>query len=345
MADRLAIVKAGADLVRVWDACLHAVRDELRGAGLREVWTPVRVLAPSVEPFIEPVRSGSAFLATSPELAMKRLRCAGAGEIFQVAPCFRAGECGALHREEFHLVEWYTDGTGLQGITVRVEGLVARVFDAVAEATGGAAAHAPQRWETVSFLDTVEDRIGLGLRGDEGAAELGRVVRAVDPALDPDVPGEGAVEQLWAWCAFFTRFCDGHLDPWLRSRGVAGIGVHVRDFPPPLSALAAVDRGQARPCALRVESHVGGRELANGYVELRDAREQRRRFETVNGMRVALGQDPLPLDEAFLATLADPGLPPTVGCALGLDRLVMLALGATTLDAVAPLPADPAPTV
>src|SRR5690606_37700647 len=110
-------------------------------------------------------------------------------------------------------------------------------------------------------------------------------------------------------------------------------GVHLADFPRPLAALSAPD--PARPLAHRFESHVRGRELANGYRELCDADEQRRRFEDVNGLRASLDLPALPLDEAFLEDLRDPGLPPCAGVALGLDRLVLLATGRRRLADVA----------
>jgi lysyl-tRNA synthetase class 2 len=97
--------------------------------------------------------------------------------------------------------------------------------------------------------------------------------------------------------------------------------VHLLDFPRPLAALAET-RGSI---AGRAECHAFGLELANGYVELRDGAEQRRRFEVVNGLRRTAGSPALPLDEAFLAEVST--LPPCAGIALGLDRLIMLAAG------------------
>src|SRR5688572_26170454 len=93
--------------VAVWDAALFAVRQQLRGAGLREVSTPVRIAAPAIEPYIDPIAAPPGFLATSPELAMKRLLCRGSGPIFQLSHVFRRSERGDRHSEEFHLLEWY----------------------------------------------------------------------------------------------------------------------------------------------------------------------------------------------------------------------------------------------
>ena len=116
--------------VRLWDAALSAVRDYFREQGLREVSTPVRVPAVAIEPFIEPIAAPPMLLATSPELAMKRLVARGSGSIFQISHVFRRAEVGERHSEEFHLVEWYRVGATLEQVTGDVEAIVARVFAA-----------------------------------------------------------------------------------------------------------------------------------------------------------------------------------------------------------------------
>ncbi len=322
--------------VAVWDAALEAVRACLRGAGLCEVVTPVRLAAVAVEPFIEPVAAPPGVLATSPELPMKRLLCRGAPSIFQIAPCFRAGERGDLHREEFHLVEWYRREH--EAVTLRrdVEQLVAVVHEAVSEVLPGPAVPAPARWQTRGLFELVEETLGLRLAGDEDAAALADALGPVRTRLgDPLSAVRHArlaktprAHALASWTAFFSAWSDAVLDPWLAAQRPHG--VHVVDFPRWLAALSELGPGErepARTVAHRFESHAHGRELANGYRELRAADEQRRRFEDVNALRASLEQPPLPVDEGFLAELRAPGLPRCAGAALGLDRLVMLATG------------------
>jgi lysyl-tRNA synthetase class 2 len=310
--------------VAAWDAALTAVRATLRAGGLREVSTPVRVAAPAIEPYIDPIAAPPGFLATSPELAMKRLLCRGVGSIFQVSHVFRRAEVGARHAEEFHLVEWYRVGAGLSAVLADVEAIVAAVHAAVG-------AEAP-RWRRVGFFDVFAETTGAALRGDEDDAQL----RAALPASLAAAVGDGRASltdpqarALAAWTAVFSAWSDRCLDPWLAR---VGGGVHLEDFPAALAALAERAEVGDRALARRVESHVRGVELANGYLELRDPAEQRRRFAAVNALRVADGQAALPLDEAFLGELGE--LPPCAGMALGLDRLVMLACGASRLDAV-----------
>jgi elongation factor P--(R)-beta-lysine ligase len=329
--------------VAVWDAALDATRQVLRGAGLCEVLTPVRLRAVAVEPFIEPVAAPPGLLATSPELPMKRLLCRGAPSIFQIATCFRAGEIGDHHREELHLCEWYRVGEDAPALRADVEHLVYVVFDAVAEALryepGLPAPPAPGDWAEVGMLDVVEQTLGLRLRGDEDADALAAALEPVRAGLgdplatvrDERLASSPRAHALAAWTAFFSAWCDAGLDPWLREH--AKQGVHLCDFPRALAALSEPD--PERPVAHRFESHLFGRELANGYRELRDADEQRRRFDDVNALRASLDLPALPIDPDFLQDLRAPGLPPCAGVALGLDRLVLLATGCRGLADVA----------
>jgi elongation factor P--(R)-beta-lysine ligase len=310
--------------VAAWDAALTAVRACLRDQGMREAPTPIVVDEVALEPWIEPLSAGEGFLQTSPELAMKRLLALGSGSIFQIAAVARAGERGAWHKESFALVEWYRVDADPAAVQADVERIVAAVADALAPA----AIAAPSSWTRIGFLDLLEEH-GIVLRGDEDGDALARAhplpgLRCRDPAA----------RTLEAWTALFTEWSDAMLDPWLVARARAGQGVHLVDFPAPLAALAEHDiDARGRAIARRFESHAFGRELANGYGELRDATEQRARFVAVAHLRAAHGLPALPLPERFLAELD--ALPRCTGCALGLDRLVALVLGACSLADVA----------
>jgi lysyl-tRNA synthetase class 2 len=305
----------------LWDTALAAVREHFRGAGLREVMTPPVVDAVAIEPWIEPLRAGAGFLHTSPELAMKQLLARGSGPIFQITHVARASEHGAWHREQFVLVEWYRDSDALADVIRDVE----RIVEAVAQRV--------VPWLRIGFLDAVAATLpGAVLRGDEDAEALARAV----PSLAWPEPRTRSIEArtLEAWTSFFTAWSDAHLDPWLHAHARRGEGVHLVDFPAPLAALAVLARDDRdRSTSGRFESHALGRELANGYRELRDPSEQRARFARVAELREAHGLPRLPIPDAFLGELAD--LPACCGAALGLDRLVALAVGATGLDDVA----------
>ncbi|MEM7155025.1 MAG: amino acid--tRNA ligase-related protein [Myxococcota bacterium] len=333
-----------ASRVLVWDAALNATREVLRGQGMAEVVTPVRLQAVAVEPFIEPLAAPPGVLATSPELPMKRLLCRGAPSIFQIAPCFRAAEHGALHREEFHMIEWYRVASDTDALRRDVEAVVAAVHDAVAGVLDEPAIVPPQQWLEVGVVDLMSQTLGLSLRGDEDAPRLAAALAPVSARLghplatlrDDRLASSPRAHSLAAWTAFFSAWCDTCLDPWLDQR--RQLGVHVGQMPAPLAALSEVgpaEDGSDRALAHRFESYAHGRELANGYRELRDPNEQLRRFQDVNTLRASMDQPPLPIDPEFLADLRSPGLPPCAGVALGLDRLVLLATGRTRLGDIA----------
>jgi lysyl-tRNA synthetase class 2 len=331
--------------VRAWDAALAAVRAYLRGEGLREVSTAVRVDEVALEPWIDPIGSEGRLLITSPELGMKRLLARGSGPVFQIAHVFRRAERGDRHSEAFHLIEWYRergDGPDALGPVMRdVEEIVARVFAAVAAEIGEQVPPnqrcAPTRWERVNLLALMGETLGCPFVGNEPAeaiqshlqrvrtdAAAGLDAHARTPTTDPELA------RLLAWTELFSLWSDVIFDPWLRARG-RGVGIHVEGFPASLAALAELDAGGC--IGARFESHVNAVELANGYRELRDAVEQRRRFERVAAMRAHHGQAQLPMPEAFLAELAN--MPACTGVALGLDRLVALACGCERLDQIA----------
>lgn len=328
--------------IAAWDVALAAVRAYFRAQGLAEVSTPVRLPAVAIEPYIEPLRVTGGVLATSPELPMKRLLAHGAGPIFQIAHVARASERGKLHAEEFHLVEWYRPNQhDWRRLAADTQSVVAAVFDAVGRRSG------PRDWQTHGFLDLVARTTGVSLTGEEDAAMLTAALAPTQPALVPTpIPRAGlpevaappeAVTTLAAWSSFFSSWCDRDLDPWLQAQTD---GIHVVEFPQALAALSRCDAPTVTtvPCsrvALRLESHVGGVELSNGYSELTCVTTQRQRFAAVQGLRAAHGEPPLPEPQRFLAALASPGLPPTVGCALGLDRLIALACGCAAIDGVA----------
>ncbi len=315
-----------ADRVQAWDRALQAVRGYFRSQGLREVLTPVRLGAVAIEPYIEPVRTEDGVLATSPELPMKRLLAAGSPDIFTVAPVYRRGERGRLHAEGFHLVEWYRRDVDERVVMQDVEALVATVCDVLE-------GQAPARWRCHGFLPLFEQTTGVRLRGDESAEALERIL---PPSLRTPVPESMPAEarEIFAWSALLTTWSDAHLDPWLAQHPG---GVHITDYPPALAALAALGPPRCGhehdgPLAHRFESYVAGVELCNGYRELQAPAEQRARFARVQALRAGHGQAPLPQPQAFLDCLQDPGLPPCAGAALGLERVMMRALGADALD-------------
>lgn len=324
--------------VEIWDAALAAVREHLRASGVREVMTPPVVDAVAIEPWIEPVHvPGIGLVHTSPELAMKSLLVAGAGPIFQLSHVARRGERGQWHHEQFVLLEWYRDGE-VDVVRRDVEQIVAAVASAVARCLPQAVSP-PSSWRTVGFLDAVHETCGVTLRGDETPDQLARACASIDLSWPSPRATTDDGRVLEAWTSFFTAWSDDALDAWLARAAQRGIATHLVDFPEPLAALSAAQiDAHGRRTSGRFESHAWGRELANGYAELRSAVEQRRRFTAVADLRNAHGLPLLPFPERFLERLASPGLPPCSGAAIGLERLLALACGARSLDAVSLAP-------
>ena len=326
--------------VEIWDAALAAVRACLREAGMAEVSTAIASPLVALEPWIEPlVVAGRPrrYLATSPELAMKRLLCRGVGSIFQIAHVFRAAEVGAQHSEEFHLIEWYRAPGELDELLADVEAVIERVGAAVGErlaASGRAPPSLPIRWRRLRLLEQMSASLGQTLRGDETAEELAPALARVSALRSTPLTrgATAAADELEAWTELFSLWSDTCFLPWLEGLD-DDVGIHVVEFPAALAALS--EREPDRPwIAARFESQLGSVELANGYRELRDPAEQRRRFAAVARLRARHELEPLAMPEPFLAELSSPGLPACVGVALGLDRLLARLCGCDRLDQV-----------
>ena len=232
-------------------------------------------------------RKRTLWLQTSPEFAMKRLLAAGAEAIYQVSRVFRRDERGPLHNPEFTLVEWYRTGddfaAGMKFTGDLCDALLGR----------GPA-------ELLSYGAAFERFVGL----DPHAAGIDALIAA---ARECGSPPESLTK----------KDRDGWLDWLLTERVQANLGVErpvlLYDFPASQAALARVRPGSP-PLAERFELYVSGWELANGYHELLDAGELRRRNARANELRRADGMPPLP-DESRLLAAMEHGLPPAVGCA------------------------------
>ncbi len=271
---------------------LDAIRGFFRAGAFIEVETPVRIPAPALELHIDAPSAGpDAWLRTSPELHMKRLLAAGCERIFQLGPCFRAGERGRRHNPEFTMLEWYRAGAGYRDILADCEGLVRHVAAAVIGSTRlvyrGVAIDLAAPWMRLTVREAFRRHAGWDpvAAYDPDRFDLD-LVNLVEPALPRDRP-----------CVLL-------------------------DYPAPAAALARL-KPDDPAVAERWEVYLGGLELANAYGELVDAPAQRVRFEACAEARRRLGKEVYPLDEPFLRAL-ESGLPPCGGIALGVDRLVML---------------------
>jgi elongation factor P--(R)-beta-lysine ligase len=267
-----------------------------------EVETPLRIPAPVPEEHIEALPSGDWFLQTSPEICMKRLLAAGYPRIFQISKCFRTGERGKLHLPEFTMLEWYAAGFDYRQLMNQCEEMIAAVADDLGFTKGIVRQEKKislaSPWERITVQEAFEKHAPLNL------AE----------ALSRDKFDEIIVE---------------YIEPHL---GIAR-PVFIYDYPAKLAALARL-KGENAAVAERCELYIGGLELANGFSELTDAREQRRRFGEALKIRAQKGYAAYPLPEKFLSALDD--LPACAGIALGIDRLAMIFANANSIDEVVP---------
>jgi lysyl-tRNA synthetase class 2 len=301
---------ASLEVIRQRARMLERVREHFSSQGVIEVQTPVLSAAAPSDPQIEAVAAQPAggairWLQTSPEFPMKRLLAAGVGDCYQVCPVFRDGEAGRIHAPEFSMIEWYRVGFSAADLRRDVE----RLLQA---ATRGLRSFAPAR--TLSYREAIRATCGIDCRNTDAAAvRAALAARGIVPADDRD----------WDLDAWLDLLVGAVVGP--------GLGldapVFVTDYPPSQASLARLgtDAGGVA-VAERFELYLDGIELANGFRELGDAVEQRRRFDQDLGTRRRRGQRLPPLDQRLLAALGH-GLPDCAGVALGFDRLVMVALG------------------
>ena len=297
---------AGLDALRLRARLHAAIRAFFAERGVLEVETPVLSRAGNTDPNIASFHlafSGrtdgaprTRWLRTSPEFPLKRLLAAGVGDCYELGRVFRDGEAGGRHNPEFTMLEWYRVGFDHR----QLMGETAQLVQAALALVGRTAS-----FTTTSYRALYRDRLGIDpMEADESTlrAALGDVV------IDPN----GLTRDDWLDLLMTHR---------LQPSFAADQLLAVYDYPASQSALARIREGTS-PVAERFELYLGPLELANGYHELRDAAEQRARFERDVAVRRERGQPAPPIDEALLAAL-EHGLPACAGVALGVDRLLM----------------------
>jgi len=273
------------------------------------------------------------YLHTSPEFAAKKLLAAGERRIFEFARVFRNRERGALHHPEFTLLEWYRTEEPYEAVMDDCAALLA--IAARAAGTGRIAFRgreadpfvAPER---LTVADAFKRFAGIDLLATLGAPESSR--DGAPPGDRDALAAQAAAAGVRcaaddSWSDIFSRVLVERIEPHL------GIGraTILDEYPAVEAALARPKQSDPR-VAERFELYVCGVEIANAFGELTDAAEQRRRFEAEMAEKQLRYGERYPVDEDFLAALGR--IPRACGSALGFDRLVMLATGATRIDQV-----------
>lgn len=277
-----------------------AVRQFFSDRGFIEVETPVRLTAPAPEPHIDAVDSGDHFLQASPELHMKRMLCAGYENIFQICKCFRQKERGPFHLPEFTMLEWYVKGADYRFLMHQTAELIRYVST---RALGGnhisynnKSIDLSGAWRKIRIADAFEQYCGMSpQRALENDVFEEKLAFEIEPRLDREHP------------------------------------IFLYDYPLENTPLAAgvVNNPET---AQRFELYLAGIEICNGYTEMTNPEIQRRRFMEELTARKNENRPVYPLPNRFLNDMQT--MPDAAGCALGLDRLVMIIADADTIDEV-----------
>ncbi len=304
--------KASSDvaMVRQRNAMLERARSFFRSRDVLEVDTPALGRCTTSDPNIDSLRvagpgGATLYLQTSPESFMKRLLADGYPDIYAICRVFREGESGRLHQPEFTMVEWYRHGFGLGAMIDETVAFIADLLQQpeLADAEWLEYETAFRRFANIEPFAASLDELADAANADASLREsLGDDRDAwLDLLLGTSVAPNFAGERLTV----------------------------LRHFPVSQAALARACPADGR-VADRFEVFHGAVELANGFVELRDANEQRQRMHADLARRRASARRPVPLDEPLLAAL-ESGLPECAGVAVGFERLLMLATGAADI--------------
>jgi len=320
-------------LLAARNAIMAAARNWFADQGFVEVETSILQVSPGNETHLHAPgttiadadgRRQPRYLRTSPEFACKKLLAAGEERIVEFARVFRDRERGDLHLPEFTMLEWYRTNEPYETVIADCLALIALAADRTGKTTlvfrgRSADPFADAEWLTVAdaFARYADLDLMATIHGGEGDREaLAQAARTRVRVADDDT-----------WSDIFSKVLVEHVEPHLGELRPTVL----YEYPAPESALARAKAADPR-VAERFELYVCGVELANGFGELTDAVEQRRRFERAMREKERLYGERYPIDEDFLTALA--AMPPASGVALGFDRLVMLASGAQKIDQV-----------
>tara|TARA_B100000676_G_scaffold233656_1_gene232964 strand:+ start:39131 stop:40240 length:1110 start_codon:yes stop_codon:yes gene_type:complete len=319
-----------------------ALRDFFSKRDFIEVETAALQVSPGMEPHLsafptelfepfEEKQQRTLYLHTSPEFAMKKLLCGGMERIFQLARVWRNGERSRTHHPEFTMLEWYRSEASWRATADDCEELVKHVVGMAQNSLGkskfewrGRKCDPMAKWQYLSVAEAFERYCDIDI-----LATASNPLQPDDVLLEKEASRAGIrVSHDDRWDELFFRIFLEKIEPNL------GIGAPtvLFDWPLSLAALARQNPDDHR-VAERFEVFVCGVELANGFGELTDAVEQRRRFELDIARKKEISGTSYPIDEDFLVALAS-GMPDAAGIALGFDRLAMFCAGSEKIEDV-----------
>ena len=252
------------------------------------------------------------YLQTSPEFALKRLLASYQTSIYQLSKVFRHEGFGRLHNPEFTMLEWYRVGLDHHDLMDEISALLKALIGA-------------QQTERMTYQQAFQKHLNLDPLSDS-TQRIAQVFNDCNIDLSDEYPidHDGMLQLLFSY----------EIEPRIGQQ----YPCFIYDYPASQSSLAKINRDDPR-VADRFELHFKGTELANGFHELQDAAEQRKRFEHDNRLRRTFRFEEKPLDERFLGAL-EAGIPACAGVAMGIDRILMLKHGYTHIEQVLAFPVN-----
>lgn len=300
---------------------LSQIRAFFAQNGVLEVETPILSAAAATDPHLDsfvtrytgPLAAlgRPLYLHTSPEFAMKRLLAADSGPIYQICKVFRNGEAGRLHNPEFTMLEWYRPGFDSEALMDEVDSLLSQLLDVPPA-------------ERVTYQQVFEQYVGIDPHRCDSAS-----LRTYAKQHDLSPPGLEDSDRN-GWLDLLLTHC---IEPNLGQ----GRPTFLCDYPASQASLARLKQRNGIVVAERFELYIEGIEIANGYYELAEASEQRRRMEFDQSVRAQLKLPQVPMDQRLLAAL-EHGFPVCAGIAVGVDRLFMLTRQENLLTKVMAFP-------
>ncbi len=288
-------------LIRKRAEMLSSVRRFFSSRNILEVDCPALSPFACVDAHIDVLATPAGYLHTSPEYRMKGLLASGSGDIYQLSHVFRAEEKGKFHRVEFMMLEWYRIGMSYQEF-------IEETVDFIRFILGDLSV------QYISYREAMQEYAGIDY-------------------MDVSLQKLQELTGLTGWD--FPSLLDYILTTYVEPHFDDSALFVLMDYPADQAALARTYYKEAEHVAKRFEIYHRGLELANGYHELSDPKEQRERFKRANIERERLGKQALPIDEHFLSAL-EKGLPDCCGVACGVDRLFLLQQGASSLAEIFP---------
>lgn len=322
-----------AKILSIRSDILRLIRNFFYAENFIEIESPLLVPSPGLEVHLEglKIENQPYYLITSPEYQLKRLLSGGLQKIYSLGKVFRGDETGNMHNPEFTMLEWYRAFSNWSELVQDVESICFKLAQFIHGTPqvmiDNKIYDLTPPWPQLSVSQAFKDYANIDLTGAESVQELSQKI-AVQGF---DVPN-GSI--FWS-DLFFSVFVN-EIEPKLAEYKTGDFfrPVVLHDWPLPLCALAQ-KKPENSNFVERFEAYIGGIELCNGFGELTNADEQKQRLLKDIQERKQRGLPVYPIDEKFLLALKE-GIPHSSGVAMGVDRLIMLLLGVSTIEDVLP---------